>query len=536
MGGKHALGFADDDRRVKALGDGCYDGELDEVGRDGGRVGAGRRASLLRIVAAVVLVLRFPVAREPHVSDHGPAADRTPGETSEQVLRVEVGLRQAAGDSALRGSRVRLLLSRQSSLHPGVEISVGDDGQLRDLDADLVPFLSLLADADLAAPVHDLLAAPHGNAAVDRVVEEVADRRSRPLRPTRTRQVVSVELPGDLHGAEAFIVEREQAADHGRLLLADLPLDVTPLSVRSLHVHQVVAEGLAACDVALLGSRVQCLADLRLDLLPLLLAGEVLKREEQLVHRSSEDALLPVEVREDPHARVDDLLDHVARLDGLTPDPGLVGDDQDVERRARRERREQARELGATEKLGTAHAVVCEDVIRPDTPAPFLGEGPGGLDLPHDGLRLGRRALLLGAFPGVDRGSHCALRMSLTRVAQSRCLRLSSMVPGCHAESQVRSSPHPRARLLVDGSQEATTGGPRHHARVGTCRREEGRQGSGTQAHRRRAPRDSEQGRSGTVEEVGRGRPYPRPPPRPLADLAPVNRPEGRGLAEAPAR
>ena len=70
-------------------------------------------------------------------------------------------------------------------------------------------------------------------------------------------------------------------------------------------------------------------------LVPLHLGGEVREREHDLVHRRVERALAVFEIEEDPHAGIHDLLQHVARLDGLTAEAGLLGHHEHLKGRSR---------------------------------------------------------------------------------------------------------------------------------------------------------------------------------------------------------
>src|SRR5207245_7921367 len=109
-------------------------------------------------------------------------------------------------------------------------------------------------------------------------------------------------------------------------------------------------------------------------LLPLHLRGEVGQREHGLLYRAVERALAVLEVEEDPHAGVDDLLERVGRRDLLAAEARFLGHDEHLERRAGREGIHQPDEAGALDELGAAAAGVDEDGGTTEDPAPATRE------------------------------------------------------------------------------------------------------------------------------------------------------------------
>jgi hypothetical protein len=91
-------------------------------------------------------------------------------------------------------------------------------------------------------------------------------------------------------------------------------------------------------------------------LLALHLGGEGGQREHDLVDGAVERALAVLEVEPDADARLDELLQRVGRLDLLAAEPGLLGHDQDLERRPRLQRAHQADEARALDELGAIFA------------------------------------------------------------------------------------------------------------------------------------------------------------------------------------
>jgi hypothetical protein len=135
------------------------------------------------------------------------------------------------------------------------------------------------------------------------------------------------------------------------------------------------------------------------------LGREVGEREHDRVHRSVERSLAVVEIEEHAHARVEDLFQHVGRLDRLAANAALLGHHEHLERWARGERVQEPGEPGAAgAEDGAADRGVAVDVLRAYRPALALRVGASGLDLPRDRARLVGDVGLVGWFSGIDRG------------------------------------------------------------------------------------------------------------------------------------
>src|SRR5436309_14757817 len=100
-------------------------------------------------------------------------------------------------------------------------------------------------------------------------------------------------------------------------------------------------------------------------LVSLHLRSEIGQGEHHLLQRIIEQSLAIVGIEEDTHARVSNLLEHVARLDLLAAQPRLLGHDKDLERRAWFKRVQQASEAraGSAEERATDSVILIDVFI-----------------------------------------------------------------------------------------------------------------------------------------------------------------------------
>ena len=93
-------------------------------------------------------------------------------------------------------------------------------------------------------------------------------------------------------------------------------------------------------------------------LLALLLVRKGREAEHDLVGRGVEGALPVLEVKEDPNARLYELLEGIGHFDGFAAQSALFAHNQDLEGRRRRQGIHQPEKARALRKLRTADPVV----------------------------------------------------------------------------------------------------------------------------------------------------------------------------------
>jgi hypothetical protein len=200
--------------------------------------------------------------------------------------------------------------------------------------------------------------------------------------------------------------EREDTPHDGRLGLEDAALDVIALAVRREDRDVLVPEHHAPGDVAGQSLAAHGIVGPLSRLVAFDLVREAADGQEDLVGRGIEGALAVLQVVDDADAARDDLFQQIGRFDLLTPKPTLLAHHEHLERRARRQRIDQADEPGPLRELRAADPVVDVDVRLGDRPSLHGRVCAGVVDLTGHRLRFLSGASLLGGLTGVDGGDH----------------------------------------------------------------------------------------------------------------------------------
>ena len=359
----------------------------------------------LRVVGTPVEVPPAP----PVVATHGDEG-ATAGAAAEPAQEVGGGLIEARRCGARRPGGEARYEGAAALCQLGVggrPEFVRDDAQRGDLGRDDV--LGRPLPLPSRAPAVDLLGAvPSDHPPVVFAEEHLPDGRVGPAGAAWARRsdVLGIQGLGHAGEAPARRTALEELTHHGGLLRIDLPRDVLPLGTAvgpgSGHLDVVVTVDAPAGDVP--GARLaeEGIMGALLRALPLELARVAGDGEQDLIGGRVEGALAVLEVVEDADAGIEDLLEGVAGLDGLAPQPGLLGHDQHLERGVGLERVHQPEEARALDELGPADAVIDVDAVLAHEPAMLRGVLAGVLDLAGDGALLVTDPGLVGRLPPID--------------------------------------------------------------------------------------------------------------------------------------
>jgi len=230
--------------------------------------------------------------------------------------------------------------------------------------------------------------------------------RGRPGRRGRGAGALGVQRFGDALEAQPLDQHVDDPTDGRGLDGIDAALNVLALAAFADDRDVVVAEDRAAGDEALAGPAEERITGALPRLVALHLGRVGRHGEQELIGGGVEPEFAILEVVEHAHARDDDLLQEVGRLNLLATEAIDVAHDEDLEGRAGLEGGEEAHEAGPALELGAADPVIDVGVLAGEGPALPRGVRLRVLDLARDGLVLGAHIGLLGGLSGVDGGDH----------------------------------------------------------------------------------------------------------------------------------